>query len=102
MAVLKITKDNFEKEVLKSDVPVLVDFFATWCGPCQALGPVIEEAETQVTNAKIGKINIDEEPELARKFSVMSVPTLIVFKDGEVDRKEVGGRSLSDLLDMLK
>ena len=80
MAALHITKENFEQEVLQSDKPVLVDFWASWCGPCRMLLPVIEELADEDTGAKICKINIDEQPELAEQFKVMTIPTLIVFK----------------------
>ena len=77
---MKITKDNFKAEVLDSEVPVLVDFWATWCGPCQMLTPVLEELSAEVAgSAKVGKINIDEEPELASQFEIMSVPTILLF-----------------------
>ena len=83
MAILHITKDNFKQEVLKSDVPVLVDFWATWCGPCRALGPVLEEISSEVSTVKIVKVNVDEQPELASQFRIMSIPTMILFKGGE-------------------
>lgn len=89
MAV-EFTKDNFEAEVLKSDTPVLVDFWAPWCGPCQLMGPVIEELATEVTTAKIGKLNVDEHPEIAEKFGIMSIPTIKVFKSGEVVKEFIG------------
>ncbi len=88
---LAITKENFEAEVLKSDVPVLVDFWAAWCGPCRAIGPAVEELSVELAGkAKIGKINVDEQPSLAAQFGVMSIPTLLVFKDGKVVNKQVG------------
>ena len=90
MAILHITKDNFEQEVLKSDVPVLVDFWATWCGPCRALGPVLEEIASETSSVKIVKVNVDEQPELASQFRIMSIPTMILFKSGEVADKTVG------------
>ncbi|MEG0392696.1 MAG: thioredoxin [Anaerovoracaceae bacterium] len=102
MSVLHITKENFESEVLKSSVPVLVDFWAPWCGPCKMVGPVIEEIANEVTDAKVGKINIDEQVELARKYGVMSIPTLVVFKDGQIVRQEVGARPKADILSLLK
>lgn len=82
---MQFTDQNFETEVLKSDVPVLVDFFAEWCGPCRMLGPIIEELTEEMKDkkVKIGKINIDEAPETAKKYNVMSIPTIIIFKDGE-------------------
>ena len=82
MSVLHLTKENFEQEVLQAKEPVLVDFWASWCGPCQMVGPVVEEVAGEVTDAKICKVNVDEQPELARQFRVMSIPTLMVFKNG--------------------
>ena len=90
MATIKITKDNFEAEVLKSDKPVLVDFWATWCGPCRMVGPILEEIAGEREDIKIGKVDVDEERELAGQFGVMSIPTMIVFKDGEAVNKQVG------------
>lgn len=101
MAALQVTKDNFEQEVLKSDKPVLVDFWAAWCGPCQMLLPTIEELANEVEHAKICKVNVDEQPELAEKFNVMTIPTLIVIKDGQVVSNSVGVKAKSAILDML-
>ena len=101
MAALQITKENFEQEVLKSDKPVLVDFWAAWCGPCQMLLPTIEELASEVEHAKICKVNVDEQPELAEKFNVMTIPTLIVIKDGQVVSNSVGVIAKAALLDML-
>lgn len=89
MAV-EFTKDNFDAEVLKSDKLVLVDFWAPWCGPCQMMGPVIEELATEVTTVKIGKLNVDEHPEIAQQFSIMSIPTIKVFKGGVVVKEYIG------------
>jgi thioredoxin 1 len=89
MAV-EFTKDNFEAEVIKSDKPVLVDFWAPWCGPCQMMGPVIEELATEVTTVKIGKLNVDEHPEIAQQFGIMSIPTMKVFKAGAVVKEYIG------------
>ena len=102
MAIIKLTKDNFEQEVLKSDVPVLVDFWATWCGPCRALGPVLEEISSEVSTVKIVKVNVDEQPELASQFRIMSIPTMILFKGGEVADKTVGLLPKDEVLNFIK
>ncbi len=102
MAAIHLTKDNFEQEVLKSDIPVLVDFWASWCGPCQMLAPVIEEIAKEVTDAKVGKVDVDEQAELAKKYFVMSIPTLIVFKDGQAVKRHVGTKLKEEILEMLK
>ncbi len=102
MAVVNITMDNFEEEVTNSKLPVLIDFWAVWCGPCQMQGPVVEEAAKALEGKlKIGKLNIDEEGELAQKYNVMSIPTLIMFENGEVVKKEVGFHSLDQIRAML-
>ena len=91
MEVMKFNNDNFEQEVLKSEKPVLVDFFANWCGPCKMMSPIIDEiAEELGEKIKVGKIDVDESKELAVKYNVMSIPTLLLFKDGEVVEKSVG------------
>lgn len=103
MSVLKITKDNFEKEVLKSDKPILLDFWASWCGPCRMVGPIVEQIAEETSNtARVGKINVDEEQELAQAFQVMSIPTLVVMKDGKVVKSTVGVQSKQALLSMLQ
>ncbi len=102
MAVVKITADNFEEEVINSKIPVLIDFWATWCGPCQMQGPVVDEAADEFAGKlKVGKINVDEEGSLAQKYSVMSIPTLILFENGEVIKKEMGFHSLEEIKAML-
>ena len=101
MALLKLTRDNFENEALSSEIPVLVDFYAEWCGPCRMLGPVIDEIAEEADSFKVAKINIDEQPELATKYQVMSVPTLVVFKNGEVVNRITGVTSKQKIMDML-
>lgn len=98
---LVITKENFESEVLKSDKPVLIDFWAAWCGPCKMLSPVIDEIAEERSDIKVGKINVDEQPELASQFAVMSIPTLIVFKNGEIANKAIGVQPKDAILSML-
>ncbi|MBQ8638593.1 MAG: thioredoxin [Lachnospiraceae bacterium] len=102
MEVLHITTENFESEVVKSEMPVLVDFWASWCGPCRMLAPVIEELAGELTDAKIGKINVDEEPDLAKKYGVMSIPTVIAFKNGEEVGRSVGFKPKNALVKLLK
>ncbi|MCI8893350.1 MAG: thioredoxin [Lachnospiraceae bacterium] len=98
MAVLKITEENFKAEVLESGKPVLLDFWATWCGPCQMQGPVFEEAAEKLSDkAVFGKVNVDEEPGLAQQFGVMSIPTLILFRDGKAADTMVGFHPLEEL-----
>lgn len=101
MALLKLTRDNFENEALNSEIPVLVDFYAEWCGPCRMLGPVIDEIAEEADSFKVAKINIDEQPELATKYQIMSVPTLVVFKNGEVVNRITGVTSKQKIMDML-
>lgn len=100
MAVLKLTAQNFEQEVLQSDKPVLVDFYADWCGPCKMMSPVIEEISDEKTDAKVCKLNIDEEMEIAQKYGVMSIPTFMVFKDGEVSKRDMGAKPKSAVVSM--
>ena len=103
MAELKITAANFENEVLNSDKPVLLDFYADWCGPCKMLAPVVHEiAEENAGTLKVGKINVDEQMELAMRFQVSSIPTLVVFKDGKAAAKSVGYRSKAEIAAMVE
>ncbi len=90
MSVMIITSANFEEEVLKSDKPVLIDFWAPWCGPCRMVSPVVEEIAKEHPEIKVGKVNVDEEQDLARKYRIMSIPSLYVFKNGEVANKTIG------------
>ncbi len=101
MSVIKINKENFKNEVLNSDKPVLLDFYADWCGPCRMVGPIVSEIADERNDIKVGKINVDEQSELAAQFGVMSIPTLVVIKDGKVVNKAVGARPKDDILDML-
>ncbi len=96
---LKLKSENFEEEVLKSEKPVLVDFYADWCGPCQMMGPIIEELATELEGkAKVGKINVDENPDIAVEYNVMSIPTLIIFKKGKEEKRLVGIRDKEEIL----
>ena len=101
MSALTITKDNFELEVTMSDKPVLLDFWAPWCEPCKMVTPIIDEISDEVFILKVGKINVDEQPELAVEFKVMSIPTLAVVKGGVIVKKSVGVKSKAEILDML-
>lgn len=98
MAEITLTNENFENEVIKSDIPVIIDFWATWCGPCKMIAPHLEEiAEENEGKIKVGKINVDEQPELAAAFKISSIPTLIVFKEGKITAMEVGYREKEDI-----
>lgn len=101
MSVLKITQANFENEVLRSDKPVLLDFWASWCGPCRMLSPVVDEIAEENPQVKVGKINVDEEGELAASFGIMSIPTLVVIKNGKVVNQSVGVVPKQKILAML-
>ena len=102
MAEITLTVDNFEQEVIQSELPVLVDFWATWCGPCRMVGPVVSEiAEEYEGKVKVGKIDVDEEGELAEKYGVQSIPTLIFFKNGEEAARQVGFAPKAKLVQML-
>ena len=102
MATMIITKENFEQEVMQSDKPVLLDFWASWCGPCRMVSPIVDEVATEVNTVKVGKINVDEQPELAQAFKVMSIPTLAVVKEGKVVNTTVGARPKADILRMIE
>ncbi len=101
MSVVKLTTENFEQEVLQSSQTVLVDFYADWCGPCKMMSPVIDEIAKERTDIKVGKLNIDEEMEVAQKYGVMSIPTFIVFKNGEAVQKDMGAKPKNAVLGML-
>ena len=101
MAVITITKENFEAEVLKSAQPVLLDFWASWCGPCRMLSPVVDEVAEERTDVKVGKVNVDEQPDLAAEFGVMSIPTLLLFENGKLVRQAVCARPKSGVLELL-
>lgn len=101
MSVVHLSEENFEAEVINSDKPVLVDFWAAWCGPCQMLGPVIEELAGEVSDVKICKLDVDANNELAVKYGVMSIPTLILFKNGEVEDKSIGLVSKKEIMELI-
>ncbi len=101
MAVINITSANFESEVLHSDKPVLLDFWAAWCGPCRMLSPIVDEVAEERGDIKVGKVNVDEQPELAGQFDVMSIPTLLVFENGKLVNRAVGARPKSGVLSLL-
>ncbi len=101
MSVLKITSKNFEEEVLKAEGPVIIDFYADWCGPCKMMSPIIDNIAEETNNAKVGKINVDEAQDLAAMYNVMSIPTIIIFKDGKPYKKFVGVTSKENILNEL-
>lgn len=101
MAVITITKENFAQEVLQSEKPILLDFWASWCGPCRMLSPIVDEVAEERGDVKVGKVNVDEQPELAGEFGVMSIPTLLVFEQGKLVRQAVGARPKASVLDLL-
>lgn len=102
MSVIKITKDNFENEVLNCEKTVLLDFYADWCGPCRMVSPIVDAISEEHPEYKVGKINVDEENQLAITFGVMSIPSLFVIRNGEVVNQAVGARTKAQILDMLK
>jgi len=101
MSIVSINSNNFESEVLNADSVVLVDFWADWCGPCRMLAPILEEISDERADVKICKVNVDEESELATKYNIMSIPTIIVFKDGEIFKRVVGAQSKQAILSIL-
>ena len=102
MSALNINKNNFVEEVMNSEKPVLVDFWASWCGPCRMVVPIVEQIAEEYPEYKVVKVNVDEEPELAAQFGVMSIPSLMVFKNGEVVNKSVGAKNKQQILAMLE
>lgn len=101
MSVIKISKENFASEVLNSNKPVLLDFYADWCGPCRMVGPIVSEIANERNDVKVGKINVDEQPELAAQLQVMSIPMLAVIKNGKLENQVVGYRSKEQIEAML-
>ncbi len=97
--VIEISEENFEEEVLKSELPVLVDFWAPWCGPCRMMGPIVDEISEEILELKVCKVNVDDASELARKYDIESIPTLIYFKNGEVRATMIGLRTKQDIMD---
>lgn len=102
MSIITITKENFELEVLKADKPVLLDFWASWCGPCRMVSPIVDQIAQEMPNIKVGKVNVDEQQELSGRFNIMSIPTLLVFKNGKLAQSAIGVRPKADIVRMLK
>lgn len=102
MSVINVNKANFAQKVIHSDVPVLLDFWAPWCGPCRMVAPILDEIAQERSDIKVGKVNVDEQPELAGQFGVMSIPTLVVIKDGKVIDQAIGARPKDQILGMLR
>lgn len=101
MSTLKITSENFETEVLKSDKTVLIDFYADWCGPCKMMSPIIDQIAEEKSNIKVGKINIDENQDLAMKYDIMSIPTIVIFKNGKIGKTFVGVTDKNEIVSNL-
>jgi len=102
MSVVELNISNFDNEVLNADKPVLVDFWASWCGPCRMVSPIVDEIANENTDIKVCKVNVDDNQELAEKYNVMSIPTLIVFKEGKIVNQMVGAKPKNQILDMIK
>ena len=102
MSIITITKENFNQEVLQSEKPILVDFWASWCGPCRMLSPVMDRVADSQSEVKVGKINVDEQPDLAQQFRVMTIPTLILFKNGQPVKQSVGVQAEAAIMNMIK
>ena len=102
MSAIDINRSNFQEEVIRSDKPVLLDFWAPWCGPCRMVVPIVEQIAEERSDIKVGKVNIDEQAELAGKFGIMTIPTLLVMKDGQIVNKAIGARSKSKILELLQ
>ncbi|MGN0518208.1 MAG: thioredoxin [Acutalibacteraceae bacterium] len=101
MSAININKTNFQSEVICSDKPVLLDFWASWCGPCRMVSPIVDEIAAERSDIKVGKINVDEQPELAAQFGVMSIPTLVIMKEGRIVNQAVGAKTKAQILSML-
>ena len=101
MSAINVNKNNFVQEILNSDKPVLLDFWASWCGPCRMVSPIVDEVAAERPDIKVGKVNVDEEPELASRFRIVSIPTLVVLKNGKIVNQAVGARPKSSILAML-
>ncbi|MCD8249823.1 MAG: thioredoxin [Lachnospiraceae bacterium] len=101
MSAINIDQNNFREEVLNSDKPVLLDFWASWCGPCRMVSPLVDEIAAERPDIKVGKVNVDEQPELAAQFHVTSIPTLVVMKDGKVTNQAIGARPKNQILELL-
>ena len=101
MSVITITKSNFNSEVISSDKPVLLDFWASWCGPCRMLSPLVDQVADEVTDVKVGKVNVEEEPELAQEFGVENIPTLVVVKDGKIVNRSIGAVPKQEILRLI-
>ena len=102
MSTIQLNNSSFEKEVLKSEIPVLVDFWAAWCGPCQMLAPTIDELAAELTEVKVCKVNVDENPELASRYKIMTIPSLLVFRNGEVVNRSIGVKSKKEIKEFIE